>query len=291
MGADAQEVKGRGGFGARLTMYTMCGTYVLALKTVRAAIPSMVPILAAELGFSMAQQGLLLSSFFQGYFVTMIPAAAAAQRLGGKAILTLCLGGTVGVFAALPTAARLGALGCQLLFVLLGLVQGGFTPGLGVLNSSWIPPEGHEKVWAIRAQTLCGDALCQMLAAVATPWLCRGGRWARACYAYAIATACVTVLWQLLASDVPAGTTSPTPAKAEPEQKKGIDWRIFRLPQVHGLILVWVSSVIGQVSLQSLSPTIFMDRFGLTPLEAGRYIALGFSVNIPGALPVPLSGL
>jgi hypothetical protein len=56
---------------ARLRFYAISPVYVLALKAVRAAIPSLVPVMAADLGFSMQQQGLLLASFFQGYFITV----------------------------------------------------------------------------------------------------------------------------------------------------------------------------------------------------------------------------
>ena len=55
----------------RLRFYAVSPVYVLALKAVRAAIPSLVPVMAVDLGFSMQQQGLLLASFFQGYFITV----------------------------------------------------------------------------------------------------------------------------------------------------------------------------------------------------------------------------
>ena len=136
-------------------------------------------------------------------------------------------------------------------------------------------------MWAVRGQTLAGDALCQMLAAVATPFLARGGRWARACFGFAASCAVVTVLWHLVASDPPAAR--PAPANPGSGSTSGVEWAILRLPQVWAFICVWVCQcAIGQVAITSLAPTIFIERFGLTSLEAGKYIAAGFAVNVPG---------
>lgn len=265
-------------------MYGMLVTYCLALKTVRAAIPSLVPILGQQLRFSKGEQAMLLSSFFQGYVLTIVPAATVTQRLGGKTMLTVCLGGSAVVIALLPTAAgSFGALGCQALFVALGLVQGGFPPGLSALNAGWIPDEGHEKVWAVRGQTLAGDALCQMLAAVATPFLARGGHWARACFGFAASCAVVTVLWHLVASDPPAARPAAIKPGSGSGSASGVEWSILKLPQVWTFICVWVCQcAIGQVAITSLAPSMFIERFGLTSLQAGKYIAAGFAVNVPG---------
>ena len=47
----------------RLRFYTMSAVYILALKGVRAAVPHLVPAMAADLGFDLAAQGMLLASF------------------------------------------------------------------------------------------------------------------------------------------------------------------------------------------------------------------------------------
>ena len=77
----------------------------------------------------------------------MVPAAALTQRLGGKFILSCCLGGSAIIYGALPAVARrYGAGGAQVLFTVFGLIQGGFSPALSALNSAWIPEDGYEKV-------------------------------------------------------------------------------------------------------------------------------------------------
>ena len=222
---------------------------ILALKGIRAAVPHLVPVMAADLGFTFEKQGVLLASFFQGYFVTMIPAAKLTTLLGAKAVMTGCLGGGIAVFALLPTAARrFGSVGAQALFLTLGLIQGGFTPALSTMNANFIPADGQEKVWAIRGQTFAGDALCQIVASVAVPALCSGGRWVRACSTCAGAAAVVTLLWQLLARDSPTIMAATKTAQAQPGATASPDvriaWGIFKLPPVQGICGTWLCCVL-----------------------------------------------
>ena len=50
----------------RLRVHVLTCGYILALKVARAAIPSLMPIVAAELGYSEAELAANLSGFFLG---------------------------------------------------------------------------------------------------------------------------------------------------------------------------------------------------------------------------------
>ena len=50
----------------RLRVHVLTCGYILALKVARAAIPSLMPIVAAELGYSEAELAANLSAFFLG---------------------------------------------------------------------------------------------------------------------------------------------------------------------------------------------------------------------------------
>lgn len=275
----------RSSLSQRLCFYAMSALYILALKGVRAAVPHVVPVMSADLGFDFAAQGVLLASFFQGYFVTMIPAAKLTTVLGAKAVMSSCLGGSVAVFALLPHASqRFGVAGAQALLLILGLIQGGFTPALSTMNAAWIPAEGQEKVWAIRGQTLAGDALCQIAASVVTPALCSGNRWARACYACSGVAAIIAMLWQVVVRDSP-GHVADLQRRQQirnDEHATQIAWGIFKVPAVQGICSTWFCCVFANVAMIQMVPTVLMSRFNLTVAEAGRYIALGFSVTVPG---------
>jgi ACS family sodium-dependent inorganic phosphate cotransporter len=48
--------------------------------------------MAADLGWSMQTQGLVLSSFFVGYLLLQVVGGQLADRFGGKAVLASCSG-------------------------------------------------------------------------------------------------------------------------------------------------------------------------------------------------------
>lgn len=305
---------------ARLRTYVLVCGYILALKTVRAAIPSLVPILGAELGFTDAELAANLSTFFVGYTAFQVPGSVVAQRYGGKGVLTASMAGSAVVFGLLPAAAQQWrAAGSAGALFAAGVVQSFFTPGLAQINQDWLPAGSVWQVWAMRAQTLCGDALVSMTAAVLTPALCLAGGWRFACFFYAGLTAATSLVWQLAARARPEKAAAavrgpvgrPVGAAAgrqEEEEKKAVEWGIFRLVSpppcacpvslhrrsvraaspsqvsVQALIAFWVSSGFSQMNLTQLAPLCFADRFGLGPLQAGRCIATAMAVNIPGNL-------
>ena len=81
---------------------------------IRGAVPSLVPFLVSEFGFSPAQRATLLASFFPGYVISHVPAGWAVQKFGGLAVLTVNMLGTAACCALLVLVGRLrlGAARC-----------------------------------------------------------------------------------------------------------------------------------------------------------------------------------
>jgi hypothetical protein len=73
------------------------------------------------------------------------------------------------------------------------------TFGASISEATMRPNANHT---AARAQTISGDALCQMVGALVTPALCLpgGGRWARASYANAVAAGVTMGLYPIVTS-------------------------------------------------------------------------------------------
>jgi hypothetical protein len=65
-------------------------------------------------------------------------------------------------------------------------------------------------------------------------------------------------------------------------------WEIFRLRAVQAFVLQWTAAVFAYLSMVQLAPTILMQRFGLTVVEAGSCIAMGFSPTVPGMVATGL---
>ncbi|XP_066952319.1 sialin-like [Macrobrachium rosenbergii] len=85
-------------------------------------------------------QGLILGSFFYGYFLTQIPGGRLAEMYGTKWVFGLCiLGG--GIYALLSlVAARLHYGAFIFIRVIHGLLQGVSWPSMHACLAQWIPP-------------------------------------------------------------------------------------------------------------------------------------------------------
>ena len=96
----------QGDFAIRLQMYGLISGHALINHTLRAALPSLIPLLVDALHYTAAQRALLLSAFFPGYILTQLPGGWAAQRWGGKPVVTLNLYSNAMLFLLGPLAAR-----------------------------------------------------------------------------------------------------------------------------------------------------------------------------------------
>ena len=141
----------RAGFRRRALMYFLQCFFVLILKSVRAGIPMLAPIVSSDLGFSDAQNAMVISGFFQGYIITQVPAAPIVQAVGPKIMLTGAMTGTAILFVLAPILARSTHAATMLMlnFMLMGMIQGPLAPAMSQINAAWLPG-GIEQVWAFR---------------------------------------------------------------------------------------------------------------------------------------------
>ena len=139
------------GFRRRALMYFLQCFFVLILKSVRAGIPMLAPIVSSDLGFSDSQNAMVISGFFQGYIITQVPAAPIVQAVGPKIMLTGAMTGTAILFVLAPILARSTHAATMLMFnfMLMGMIQGPLAPAMSQINAAWLPG-GIEQVWAFR---------------------------------------------------------------------------------------------------------------------------------------------
>jgi hypothetical protein len=187
---------------ARHVMYGLLGTAYGMNILARFSVGFLAPAAAAAHGFSEREAAILLGAFFPGYVLAMMPASFAIRALGEKAAVAANLLGTGAAFLVMPAAARIGALPLAACLSLMGAVQGCIVPCVIGLQTAWIPPEGVEKVWAIRT---CSLALVvwQMLASFLTPRLTRRHGFGAAAAAYGVLVAAFGVVWCAWAEDRP----------------------------------------------------------------------------------------
>ena len=150
----APAFKWRGSFGQRLAQYALLFGAITPLKVLRATVPSFVPLLVSEFGFTNAQTAALLSGFFPGYMCSMVPGAAITATYGAKAVMTAAMTGSAAIFYVMPTvAARYGASALSVLLTVLGVIQGPLSAVNTQLRKEWVPTEKgfeNERIWQVR---------------------------------------------------------------------------------------------------------------------------------------------
>ena len=95
-------------------------------------------------------QGLILSSFYIGYFISHIPAGILSARFGGKFVLLGGLALDCCFSFAIPTIVDFGgATALIILRIIVGVGEGCLQPACATLMSSWIPLRERSRIGAI----------------------------------------------------------------------------------------------------------------------------------------------
>lgn len=133
-----------------------------------------VTVLQEEFGWSAAQKGLVLSSFFWGYLITQLPGGWLADRFGAKIILGV---GVVwwSLFTLLtPWAAS----SLVLLFIVrasLGLGKGLNFSSIHSLTARWIPVQERSSVCSQSSRGTSNDQCRRIALHSAKSSRCRAG--------------------------------------------------------------------------------------------------------------------
>jgi hypothetical protein len=85
--AESKPVDDSSAFRRRLQIYSVGWLQVVALKTVRSSLSSMVPIIVATSGLKAAEEAMLLSAFFPGYALSQALLGGVVQVYGSKLVL------------------------------------------------------------------------------------------------------------------------------------------------------------------------------------------------------------
>ena len=251
-------------FRQRARQYSLQFSSAIGTKIARAAIPSLIPLLGMERGWTEAQMAMLNSAFSTGYIVTQVPGAPLIQRYGSKAALLIGHGGTAVAFLAVPllrTPAQVAVL-----LAVMGIVQGPIGPAWSALSSQWMPWGTHEQAWAMRFQGL-SHVLSPMFAAWLVPRLIARGLQAPWLVLGAFAAA-ITVAYQVLAIGPPPLAPGVT-AEAAARKKDWGEWGIFRVPAVHSFVGYFFAKGAAELMMLQMAPIHFTQKFGLSPAAAG----------------------
>jgi sugar phosphate permease len=214
----------------------------------------------------------------------------AAQKFGGKSLLTANMMGNALCLFAIPRVVMRGLNGHWPLVWLLaaiGACQGPLMPGKAALQQAWLP-KGVERVWATRFMSL-GGRLAQLVAVAMTPRISSSLGWRYVCYIYGVVTASFAGVWHLVVTNAPpggsirGGRASPPPSSVqtpeERQQLKAVDWRIFRMRSVQAVIASHVAFNNSNVTLDTWSFVYFKTVFGVDEVTAGRMFSVPLALS------------
>eukprot|EP01052_Picozoa_sp_SAG31_P013863 SAG31_NODE_845_length_11547_cov_8.098096_9_plen_451_part_00 len=273
--------------------------YVGCFKVPRFAINTLVPFVVADLGLDSKLTPSLLAAFHPGYIVSQLPGASIARHSGPKFVGTLQLLGCVIFMALMPRAGVLRAAGSgravavlSSLFFGLGVCQGPMSPVLSQLNQAWMP-KGVERAIAFRVTGLAHTA-APLFAALLTTRLGSRLGWRAVCYFYAGATACFVAAWVAFTADKPpepiglplstkplAETEGQIPKAKTKTERPPWDWRLLTMKPSLALLGFHLSFNFMDATRHQLSPMMYMQKFGCSPVQMGTYLAIGNACHVP----------
>ena len=166
--------------------------------------------MAADLGWNMQTQGMVLSSFFIGYMLLQIVGGRLADRYGGKVVL----GAGVllwSLFTILtPPAAFLGIGILILARIAMGMGEAVTFPSIYSLYSRWLPLNERSRAVGFANS---GIPLGTVFALVVTPIIVESLGWEWAFYSFGAVGVLWYLLWRISVTAAPA--EHPTITEAE----------------------------------------------------------------------------
>ena len=257
----------------------MCFAAVFVCYIDRVNISVAAIAMQAEFGWSDTTKGLVLSSFFVGYMLTMAVSGWLADRFGGKLVLgisviwwsifTMLTPWFAYASFAMLIAARIA----------LGLGEAATFPASYGLFGRWVPVNERARSIALLSS---GISIGTLFALTTTGWIVANYGWPTVFYWFGAVGLVWAVAWFLIIHDEPSKHPRISAAELkrigggahEPRQRLPFPWRKFlRLPAFWALLVNhFCSNVLLYVALAWL-PSYFRDAQGLSLSGAGLYSA------------------
>ncbi len=228
-----------------------------------------------QLGWDDEQKGRVLSAFFLGYLLTMVPGGAWSSRYGGRTVLGLAVI-LWSLFTALTPPAAIFSLGALIVARAgLGLGEAPVFPAAINMIGRWVPAVGRTRAVALLTSTL---SLATVFSLIVTGWLIRLYGWSMPFYVFGIVGLVWAVLWFKL---VGGGYGVEPPATNVPAQ---IPWgQLLRLPSVWAIVVAHFCSNWVLYVLLAWLPSYFKTVHGISLTNAGLLAAIPWFTSFLGS--------
>jgi len=212
------------------------GVIYTVSQFLRNSIGVIAPNLAAEVGLSPIQLGLLSSIYFFCFAITQLPLGVALDRFGPKRCMLVSVCFTV--LGCVLFAAAQGAGSLVAARAMLGFGTASFLMAPVALYARWFPPE--------RFSTLAGiqiglGSLGALLATAPLAFATATVGWRTTFLGVGVCAAVIGILIWLIVTDDPPGVKSTPRNETLRESIAGI-WQVIRTPSIGRVFMIQLSS-------------------------------------------------
>ena len=212
------------------------GVLYIVSQFLRNSVGVIAPNLAAEIGLTPIEIGLLSSIYFFVFAATQLPLGVALDRFGPKRCMLVSIGFTVlgcVLFAAANEISSLVAARA-----LLGFGTSSFLMAPVALYARWFPPERFSTFAGIQ---LGLGSLGAIFATAPLAFATASVGWRMTFVGVGACTALIGVVVWLIVSDDPPGVKTPPRRETLAESIAGI-WQVIRTPSIGRVFMVQLSS-------------------------------------------------
>ncbi len=264
---------------ARYTLVGMCFAASCICYVDRVNLSVAVLPMQDHYGWTEAQKGYVLSSFFVGYLLLQVASGWLANRYGGRRVLGLAVLWWSAFTILTPPAAALSFMALIAARIALGLGEAATYPSTWNLFGRWVPPTERSRAVSM---VLSGIPLGTLFALSTTGWIVTHFGWPAAFYLFGAGGFVWAALWFARIHDDPR--EHPRIATAErallerhrlpPEPARQVPWRrLLSQPAVLALIGNHFCSNWALYVLLMWLPSYFRETQGVSIAAAGLYSA------------------
>ena len=212
------------------------GVLYIVSQFLRNSVGVIAPDLAAEIGLSPMEIGLLSSIYFFVFAATQLPLGLALDRFGPKLCMLVSIGFTVLGCAVFGLAQEAGGLIAAR--ALLGFGTASFLMAPVALYARWFPPERFSTFAGIQ---LGLGSLGVIFATAPLAYATASVGWRMTFLGVGVCAALIGVLVWLIVSDDPPGVKS-TPRKETLRESVAGIWQVIRTPSMIRVFMAQLSS-------------------------------------------------
>ena len=263
----------------RYAVVGLCFAAVFVCYIDRVNISVAAIAMQSEFGWTETTKGLVLSSFFVGYMLTMAVAGWLADRFGGKLVLGLAVIWWSLFTVLTPWAAYASFAMLIAARIALGLGEAATFPASYGMFARWVPENERARSISLLAS---GIPIGTLFALITTGWIVSNYGWPAVFYWFGAVGLLWAAAWFWFIHDDPASHPRISGAEldrigagaGEPAERLRFPWKAFlKLPAFWALLVNhFCSNVLLYVALAWL-PSYFRDAQGLSLSGAGLYSA------------------